>query len=92
MLQFMQATCHSRKLELRLTMNRTGENGKEVTQSSRFFEKDSYWYYKTREGVNIGPFDSLGEAELGASDFIDFIIHAEPSVVETLERYGQAAA
>ncbi len=73
-------------------MNRIGENGNEVRQSSRFFEKDEYWYYRTREGVNIGPFDSLSEAELGASDFIDFIIHAEPSVVQTLEKYGQAAA
>ena len=73
-------------------MNRSGENGAEPNRHNRLFEDNGYWYYKTREGVNIGPFDTSGEAELGVSEFIDFILHAEPSIVETLERYGQAAA
>lgn len=73
-------------------MNRTGENGSEPARSKRFFMKGDYWYYSTREGVDIGPFDSQHEAEVGASDFIDFIMHAEPSIVETLEKYGRAAA
>lgn len=74
-----------------MTMNRTGENGRLPKRSNRFFEKNRYWYYTTREGVSIGPFDTAQEAETGASDFIDFIIHAEPSVVQTLEKYGRAA-
>lgn len=73
-------------------MNRTGENGTVPGRRKRFFQKGDYWYYSTREGVDIGPFDTAQEAETGASDFIDFIIHAEPSVVETLEKYGRAAA
>ena len=73
-------------------MNRSGEEGVTLpTRSKRFFDRDGYWYYTTREGVDIGPFDSLIEAETGASEFIDFIIHAEPSVVKTLERYGKVA-
>jgi len=73
-------------------MNRTGEECQLPIRSKRFFEKDGYWYYSTREGVDIGPFDSIHEAETGASDFIDFIIHAEPAVLETLERYASKAA
>lgn len=73
-------------------MNRTGEIGQSCPdRSKRFFKKADYWYYNTREGVDIGPFDSMNEAEAGVSDFIDFIIHAEPGVVKTLERYRRAA-
>ncbi|ACR13749.1 DUF6316 family protein [Teredinibacter turnerae] len=73
-------------------MNRTGEEGTVPSRSKRFFEKGDYWYYSTREGVDIGPFDTLHEAEVGASDFIDFIIHAEPTIRETLGRYSSRAA
>lgn len=74
-------------------MNRTGEQLNDVpSRSSRFFQEEGYWYYNTREGVAIGPFDSLSEAETGVSDFIDFILHAEPSVSETLAKYAQQAA
>lgn len=72
-------------------MNRTGEQFEVPTRCKRFFEKSGYWYYSTREGVDIGPFDNLHEAERGVSDFIDFIVHAEPEIVATLERYGHAA-
>lgn len=74
-------------------MNRTGEQTSDVpARATRFFQEEGYWYYNTREGVSIGPFDSLSEAETGVSDFIDFIMHAEPSVSETLVKYAQQAA
>ncbi len=74
-------------------MNRIGEKGTEApVRNSRYVQKSNYWYYTTREGVDIGPFDSFSEAEIGASDFIDFIIHAEPSIIQTLQRYGRAVA
>ena len=73
-------------------MNRTGEQTDFPSRSARFFQTENYWYYNTREGVAIGPFDSLSEAETGVSDFIDFIMHAEPSVSETLSKYAQQAA
>ena len=69
-------------------MNRTGEQCDLPHRKSRFFQAEEYWYYNTREGVAIGPFDSLSEAETGVSDFIDFIMHAEPSVSETLSKYA----
>ncbi len=75
-----------------MAMNRSGEQGNHPDRSRRFFKKADYWYYSTREGVDIGPFDTLSEAETGVSDFIDFVLHAEPGVLQTLERYGKAAA
>ncbi|WP_075184887.1 DUF6316 family protein [Teredinibacter haidensis] len=73
-------------------MNRIGEDGGVPGRSKRFFQKGEYWYYSTREGVDIGPFDTHHEAETGASDFIDFILHAEPEVIQTLGRYAGKAA
>lgn len=73
-------------------MNRIGETNTQKNRNLRYFQEDAYWYYNTREGVAIGPFDSLSEAETGVSDFIDFITHAEPSVSNTLAMYAKAAA
>lgn len=70
-------------------MNRRGENGLTPERNKRFFEQSGYWYYSTREGIDIGPFDSYGEAQVGASQFIDFITHAEPHVVRALQQYGK---
>lgn len=75
-----------------LSMNRTGESENFPERASRYFKQEEYWYYHTREGVDIGPFDSLSEAETGVSDFIDFVLHAEPSISETLAKYARAAA
>lgn len=72
-------------------MNRTGESCELPDRNSRFFKRDGYFYYATREGIDIGPFDSLHEAETGASAFIDFVLHAEPHVMACLNRYSRAA-
>lgn len=69
--------------------NRTGEQGNVPQRTDRFFSNNDYWYYTTREGVDIGPFDSLQDAATGANEFIDFICGAEPSFSRTLKRYGR---
>ena len=75
-----------------MNLQRSGEQGNVPTRNKRYFQKENYWYYTTREGVKIGPFDSLPDAEVGASEFIDFICVADRSMIETLEQYGRAAA
>lgn len=69
-------------------MNRNGEEGTLPSRSNRFFDRDGYWYYATREGIDIGPFDSISEAEAGATAFVDFMLHAEPEVLQSINRYG----
>ncbi len=75
-----------------MKLNRTGEQGNVPDREDRFFTSKDYWYYTTREGVDIGPFDSLDDAMHGAAEFIDFISNADPSVSRTLERYGRNSA
>lgn len=75
-----------------MTKNRIGEEGAPPSRTQRYYQKDNYWYYTTREGVSIGPFDTLADAETGVRDFIDYIDNAEASEIETLERYRNEMA
>ena len=54
-------------------MNRQGESGDPPPRSSRIFNMESYWYFSTREGSDIGPFDSRDQAASGLEDFIQFL-------------------
>ncbi len=73
-------------------MLRQGEQGQAPTRSDRFFQKDDYWYYSTREGVDIGPFDNRNDAKVGCSDFVDFIVSDDSDFSNTLEQYSQRVA
>lgn len=73
-----------------MSKNREGEKGQIPERQGRFIEKEGYWYYTTREGVDIGPFDTRSEAEVGVGEFIDFICAAEPQILEILEKYRAA--
>lgn len=71
-------------------VNRAGEHGDVPNRHGRFLQKEGYWYYSTREGVDIGPFDTCADAEVGVADFIDFISASEPRVVDVLKQYRAA--
>ena len=60
---------------------RTGEGGISPMRTDRFFSVNSTWYFATREGASIGPFDSKTDAAQGLRDFVDFIALAEPRVL-----------
>jgi hypothetical protein len=66
-----------------MTDKRTGELGAVPMRTDRFFAVNSAWYFATREGASIGPFESKPDAQKGLSDFIDFIKLAEPRVLTT---------
>lgn len=67
-----------------MTGNRAGEQGPVPTRHNRFFCNRQYWYFKTREGANFGPYETHRQAQRGLQDFIDFISLAEP---ETLGQF-----
>jgi hypothetical protein len=50
----------------------------------RFFAVSGDWYFNTREGAPMGPFDNRCEAEQGLSDFIEFMALAEPKTLSRL--------
>ncbi len=72
------------------TLNRAGEQGSVPERHGRYLQKDGYWYYGTREGVDIGPFDSRADAENGVGEFIEFIQASEPKVSDVLKQYRAA--
>jgi len=62
--------------------NRPDENGKPPPRSSRIFNMESAWYFSTREGADIGPFNSQIEAYNGILDFIQFIQLANKATLQ----------
>ena len=41
------------------------------TRGKRFFKEGSQWFFKTREGQHIGPFEDKCEAQLALAYFVD---------------------
>jgi len=46
--------------------NRRHENPRTWFRSDRFFRSDDKWYFHTREGSAIGPYDTRFDAEVDA--------------------------
>ena len=64
--------------------NRTGEMGNVPVRSDRFFSAQGEWFFSTREGTPIGPFDDKNDARQGLGDFIEFMSLAEPKTLSRL--------
>ena len=67
--------------------NRPGEQGPIPGRSERIFQKQEYFYYRTREGIDIGPFDTEADAIRGVQDFVNFLLD-DPHSAETLSYYS----
>lgn len=67
-----------------MNLNRAGEAGSVPVRHNRFFVVNGDWYFKTREGAPMGPFDDRREAEQGLYDFIEFMTLAEPKTLSRL--------
>ena len=72
---------HSARVQMTMSDRRSGEQGAVPMRTDRFFAVNSAWYFATREGASIGPFESKNDAQHGLSDFVDFIKLAEPRVL-----------
>jgi hypothetical protein len=64
--------------------NRVGEAGNIPIRTDRFFSARGEWFFATREGAAIGPFDDKEEALKGLDDFIEFMSLAEPKTLSRL--------
>jgi len=65
--------------------------GTNSQRSERIIERNQYWYYKTREGVEIGPYDSHTDASIGVREFINYILRVNPAVIRILSAYRRLA-
>lgn len=68
-------------------IKRRGERGRLPQRQERFFAREDYWYYRTREGVEMGPFDSREAAMMGCARFISHIRRRDPSLPQALRHY-----
>ncbi len=41
-------------------------------RTDRFFKLHNYWFFATREGASVGPFDSRDCAVKAVDDYIEF--------------------
>lgn len=64
------------------TAHREGETGQLPPRTDRFFSIQGEWFFATREGTSIGPFENKDEALKGLDDFIEFIDLAEPKMLD----------
>ena len=69
-----------------INQSRAGERGNTPIRSDRFFAAQGAWFFATREGAPIGPFEDKREAEQGLKDFIEFMSLAEPTTLSRLYR------
>ena len=69
------------RVQMTMIDRRTGELGAVPMRTDRFFAVNSAWYFATREGASIGPFENKNDAQRGLGDFVDFIKLAEPRVL-----------
>jgi len=67
-----------------MSINRAGELGHVPQRANRFFCVAGDWYFNTREGAPMGPFDDRREAEQGLYDFLEFMALAEPKILSQL--------
>lgn len=64
---------------------REGESTEHIPdRSDRVFEDNGYWYFHTREGVRVGPFDSKELALKGTNDYVGFAMDADPGLLDSL--------
>ncbi len=50
---------------------RAGETFVLHSRSDRFFRVGTHWFFHTREGFDVGPFDDKNQAQLALVYFID---------------------
>lgn len=62
----------------------TSRNGEDVQhqtliRSERFFKLHNFWFFATREGAAVGPFDAQEGAANAVDDYIEFMEKADES-------------
>jgi len=53
-------------------------------RSDRYFKLSDNWYFITREGATLGPYDSKDQAQLAVADYIQFVNQASPAMIKLL--------
>ncbi|GAB1266550.1 hypothetical protein NBRC116493_35540 [Aurantivibrio infirmus] len=62
---------------------RAGERQAPPKRSQRIYREGKNWYFNTREGAPIGPFEELKEAIAWLDDYVNYTKHA-PSLADLI--------
>jgi hypothetical protein len=67
-----------------MVISRNGENGERQPpiRSERFFKLHNFWFFATREGTAVGPFDAQEGAANAVEDYIEFMQKADDGTRE----------
>tara|TARA_R110000868_G_scaffold64820_2_gene194524 strand:- start:90 stop:323 length:234 start_codon:yes stop_codon:yes gene_type:complete len=62
-----------------MVSSRNGENEERQLpiRSQRFFKLHNFWFFATREGAAVGPFDAQEGAANAVNDYIEFMQKAD---------------
>ncbi len=75
-------------------VTRKNEQTKHWFRSERLFTVDGFWYFSTREGLDLGPYESRSEAQIEAG-FLRELLMGQPGedpgrTVQRFVREGEA--
>jgi len=70
-----------------MEIHRQAEQGVLPQRRQRFFRDKGFWYFKTREGVAVGPFDRINLAVTGSREYIH-CMQQTPDLEKILRRYN----
>lgn len=54
-----------------LKKKRSGEDASSSDRSDRFLKQDGHWYFRTREGFEVGPFANRSDAQYALLYFVE---------------------
>ena len=63
---------------------RKGERHRPWFRSSRFFKMDQAWFFSTREGIDVGPYDSMKHARRDERRLVKLLAEATNSAKATM--------
>ncbi len=73
---------------------RKGEIDTPPVRKERVFRQGEEWFFQTREGAAIGPYNSENAAAKGLANFIDFVQLASPEtrarLIQSLQEDARA--
>lgn len=68
-------------------MNRKTDPGNvRPIRGGRYFKLHDFWFFATREGATIGPYDTREQAVMGTMEFIRYIQNAPAAALKLLVR------
>ena len=65
-------------MELRKEDTAAEERIPDIVRTARFVQTDDGWFFRTREGIMLGPYGNQFDAELSASLLVAQLAQAEP--------------